>query len=66
MKKKIKELQRKVKRTLLLIVATLLAASLAAFAFIHRRVILAAIKGEPLPEMPANHPCGKLLHRKGK
>ena len=28
-----------------------------AFAVIHRRVIIAAIKGEPLPEPPASHKC---------
>ena len=57
MKKNLRKLQQKIRKLMLLAVLGLLACGLTAFAFTHRRVIRAALKGEKLPEPPKGHPC---------
>ncbi len=49
------------KKLIIIIVTSVIAAMLAAFLFIHRRVILAMIRGEELPEAPEWHKhCRKI------
>lgn len=47
------------KKTWVYILLAVIAALIACFAYIHRRVIRAAIKGEELPPSPHKHCCGK-------
>ncbi len=47
------------KKTWIYILLGVLIALAACFAFIHRRVIRAAIKGEPLPPSPHKCCCGE-------
>ena len=45
------------KKTALYILLGVIIALVTCFVYIHRQVIRAAIKGEPLPECPHPHPC---------
>ena len=47
------------KKTWLTVIIAVLVCICTCLAFIHRRVIRAAIKGEELPERPHWHPCMK-------
>lgn len=64
MKKKLEKAWMKVGKFILWALLAALCCCLTYFVFVHRRVILAAIKGEKLPEAPKGHCCHKFCFKK--
>ncbi len=64
MREKLELAWMKVGKFLLWALITALCCCLTYMVFVHRRVIRAAIKGEPLPEPPADKHCRKFCKKK--
>ena len=64
MKEKLEKAWMKVGKFLFWALVTALCCCLTYMVFVHRHVIIAAIKGEPLPEPPAGKCCHKFCKKK--
>ena len=64
MKEKLEKAWMKVGKFIFWALVTVLCACVTYMVFVHRRVIRAAIKGEPLPERPDGKCCPKLCKKK--
>ena len=64
MKEKLENAWMKVGKFLFWALVTALCGCLTYMVYVHRRVIVAAIKGEPLPEPPAGAHCHKFCRKK--
>ena len=60
MKEKCKELGKKLKKLLCILLIAALVCGCSYMVYAHRRVIRAAIKGEPMSKAPHQHCRGKL------
>ena len=63
MREKLEKAWMKVGRFLFWALVTALCCGLAYMVFVHRKVIIAAIKGEALPERPEGKCCPKFCKR---
>ena len=64
LKEKMEEAWMKVGKILLCVLAAALCGCLTYFVFVHRNVIKAAMKGEPLPKAPGGKCCPAFCRKK--
>ena len=64
MREKLEKAWMKVGKFLFWALVTALCCCLTYLVFVHRHLIIAAIKGEPLPEIPEGAPCHRFCKSK--